>query len=266
MLYNLKRENNRIFTEGYMKLTKEITMLEIAVNVTGRPNMIFPVLLQCEENILVDSGYPGKTSLDAVASALEENGTSLKELSRVILTHQDLDHLGGLPGMRAENPGIVVCAHKYEKPYVEGKKKIIKISKDREHSLENLPENVRKALLNVFNNPPTSKVDVTFEDGETLPFCGGITVIHTPGHTPGHICLYLRTNKLLIAGDALTAKDGVLYGPTPEYAEDSEAAYASLKKLLKYDIESIICYHGGLVCGGADRIEELIKEHLSQGS
>jgi len=36
----------------------------------------------------------------------------------------------------------------------------------------------------------TVNVDKTLEDGEELPFCGGITVIHTPGHTPGHICLY----------------------------------------------------------------------------
>lgn len=126
-----------------------------------------------------------------------------------------------------------------------------------------LPENVRKALLDVFNNPPISKVDVTFEDEETLPFCGGITVIHTPGHTPGHICLYLKANKLLIAGDALTVKDGVLSGPVPEFAQDIEMAYMSLKKLLKYDIEGIICYHGGLVYGEADRIEELIQKRLS---
>jgi glyoxylase-like metal-dependent hydrolase (beta-lactamase superfamily II) len=266
MLITSSINNNRIFMEGSMKLTKEITMLEIAVNVTGSPNMIYPVLLQCEENILVDSDYPGKTSLEAIVSALEGAGISLKEIDRVILTHQDLDHLGGLPGMRAENPSLIVCAHKDEQPYVEGEKKIIKISKDHEHSLENLPENVRKALFDVFSNPPTSKVDVTFEDGEELPLCGGITVIHTPGHTPGHISLYLRAEKLLIAGDALAANNGVLYGPVPEFAQDIETAYESLEKLLKYDIESIVCYHGGLVRCGADGIEELINKHISSRS
>ena len=49
----------------------------------------------------------------------------------------------------------------------------------------------------------TVGVDRIVEDGEELPFCGGITVIHTPGHTPGHICLYIGQNKTLIAGDAL---------------------------------------------------------------
>lgn len=249
-----------------MRLANGITMLEVGVNITGSVNTICPVLIQSEENILVDSGFPGDTSLKAIASMLQSAGTSIKELGSVILTHQDLDHLGGLPGMRTENPGLLVSAHEYEKPYVEGEKKLIKISKDQEHNLDNLPEHIRKAMLNLFNNPPTSKVDVTLKDGDFLPFCGGITVIHTPGHTPGHICLYMNAEKILISGDALVASDGVLYGPVPEFAENIETAYVSLEKLLKYDIKNIVCYHGGLVNCGAKRIEELIQQYVSSKS
>ena len=91
------------------------------------------------------------------------------------------------------------------------------------------------------------------EDGEELPFCGGITVIHTPGHTPGHICLYIGQSKTLIAGDALSAEGGKL-GPLPKFASlDWPSAVRSLGKLVRYDVETVICYHGGAWRGNFSR-------------
>ncbi|MDR3540118.1 MAG: MBL fold metallo-hydrolase [Desulfosporosinus sp.] len=74
-----------------------------------------------------------------------------------------------------------------------------------------------------------ANVDKTVEDGEVLPYCGGITVIFTPGHTPRHICLYLSKSRTLITGDALNVIDGHLVGPKPEYSSDIDAARKSLK-------------------------------------
>jgi glyoxylase-like metal-dependent hydrolase (beta-lactamase superfamily II) len=51
---------------------------------------------------------------------------------------------------------------------------------------ESLPEEAR--LL--FENPPKAKVDETLADNQELSYCGGIQVIFTPGHSPGHISLY----------------------------------------------------------------------------
>ena len=68
----------------------------------------------------------------------------------------------------------------------------------------------------------------------------------TPGHTPGHICLFLEKYKTLIAGDALNVVDGRLTGPNPQHAFDYDQAVSSLKKLVGFDIQKIICYHGGL--------------------
>jgi glyoxylase-like metal-dependent hydrolase (beta-lactamase superfamily II) len=99
----------------------------------------------------------------------------------------------------------------------------------------------------------TVSVDRTIEDGEELPFCGGITVIHTPGHTPGHICLYIGQSKTLIAGDALLVEGGKL-GPLPILASlDWPSAVRSLAKLVRYDIETVICYHGGVWRGNFSR-------------
>lgn len=244
-----------------MKIADGIEILEISVNLTGRPNTIYPVLLRDEKNVLIDAGYPGQTCLNKICAELEALRLSAGDIGEVIITHQDMDHIGGLPGLRELNPRLKVCSHSLEVPYIEGEKKLIKTARGPEHNLDNLPENVRKAFLEVFSNPPKSKVDITFEDGQELPLCGGIKVIHTLGHTPGHICLYLAAHKLLISGDALVAGSGVLYGPMPEFAQDLALAYKSLEKLLALDIEKIVCYHGGLAVCGAERIKEIIGEH-----
>ncbi len=244
-----------------MKLSNNVSVLEISATVMNTPALIYPVLIQDGHScILVDSGYPGDSSLQRLAKGLEAIGVKLADLTDVIITHQDLDHIGGLPALKTQNPGLKIWAHTLEKPYVEGEKKLVKISAAVMENLKKMPEEMSKRLLYVFENPPTAPVDNTLEDGQTLPDCGGITVVHTPGHTPGHICLYLHACKTLIAGDALTAHDGALLGPVPEHAADISEAMASLEKLLAFDIERIVCYHGGVAECGAARIAEIISE------
>jgi glyoxylase-like metal-dependent hydrolase (beta-lactamase superfamily II) len=79
-----------------------------------------------------------------------------------------------------------------------------------------------------------------------LNIAGGVDVIFTPGHTLGHICLYHRESKTLIAGDALNMKDGHLSGANPDYTHDMDLAQASIKHLEDFDIQRIITYHGGV--------------------
>lgn len=129
--------------------------------------------------------------------------------------------------------------------------------------LESLPEERRKQMEMVIAASLKVRVNIdkTVEDGEVLPYCGGITVIFTPGHTPGHICLYLNESKTLISGDALNVIDHQLVGPTPEFAADIVVAKKSLTKLIQYDIETVICYHGGVYNDHVNqRLQELVCE------
>ena len=63
---------------------------------------------------------------------------------------------------------------------------------------------------------------------------------------PGHISLYIRKEKTLISGDALIIKKGKLAIALPEYAVDIKEAQESVRRLLNYDIDRIICYNGGI--------------------
>jgi len=95
-------------------------------------------------------------------------------------------------------------------------------------------------------NPPKGKVSNTVIDGQELPYCGGILILHTPGHTPGHISLYLKQSKTLIAGDSMYSVNGQLGGIHVPTTLNVKEAQQSLKRYSNLDIESVVCYHGGL--------------------
>jgi len=234
-----------------MKIANGISVLELEMN-AGRPLVIHPTLLWDEENVvLIDTGMPGQFA--ALREAVEKEGVVFDRLNRIILTHQDIDHIGGLTAiLRASDHKIDVLAHKDDQPYIEGKKPLIKMTPERmAQLLQAVPESDRKM---------THKVDQTLVDGDVLPFAGGIMVIATPGHTPGHISLYHQPSKTLIAGDAMIVADGQLSGPNPAVTPDMDTALASLRKLAAYDIETVVCYHGGIYRGDVNaRIQALAE-------
>jgi len=230
-----------------MRLADGVEMLELPIRSFTGQNIIHPTLTWDDDTVvLVDAGFSGQ--LQQIREAMARAGVSFDRLDKVIVTHQDIDHIGGLPDIILESSHKVeVLSHEEEKPYIEGRKPLIKMNQARlSKRLVSLPEEQRQQAEALFANPPKASVDTAVADGEILPYCGGITVIFTPGHTPGHICLYLNKSKILVTGDALVAADGELRGPNPGATYDMDAALKSLKKLTRYDIETVICYHGGV--------------------
>lgn len=247
-----------------MNVAKGVEALEMTMNMMGNQSVIYPTLLWDEETvILVDAGVPAQ--LPEIQKVMDQVGAPFNKLNKVIITHQDLDHIAGLPELlKLSDHKVEVLAHDNEKPYIQGDKPLIKMNPEQmAKRLASLPEEQRKQLEKIFEASKHIKanIDKTVEDREVLPYCGGITVIHTPGHTPGHICLYLNQSKTLITGDALNVIDGQLVGPRPEFSADIAAAKNSLQKLTQYDIETVVCYHGGVYKENVNqRLLELTKE------
>ncbi len=245
-----------------MRIANGVEVLEISTNVMGTTNTIYPTLIYDNDAvILVDAGYPGQ--LTQFREAMEKAGVPFDKLSKVILTHHDIDHIGSLSSIQKESSDrIEVLAHKEEAPYIQGDAIPTKLAQ-LEANLDTLPVE-RKALYEKlkagFQNS-YAPVDGTLSDGEELPYCGGITIIYTPGHTPGHICLYLKQSKTLIAGDIFGVEEGRLVKSPPHINFDLGLSAKSIKKLTTYDIETVVCYHGGLYSDNVNgRIAELAKE------
>lgn len=232
-----------------MRIADGIAMLELNLG----PMTICPtILFDNKEWMLVDTGMPG--TAPAILELAKQAGIGEQRLTTVLLTHQDIDHIGGLPSFKADNPGLVVYAHEDDKAVIDGQQPMIKVSPERLAGLLGaLPEAVRSQFEAAFIKPAGTNVDRTMADGEILSFAGGLTVIHTPGHTPGHVCLYHQPSKTLIAGDAMVVENGELKGPREAVTPDMAAALESLKKLKNYDIETVICYHGGQLKGNVSR-------------
>ncbi|TLS50772.1 MBL fold metallo-hydrolase [Paenibacillus antri] len=215
-----------------------IVPLFLEMDAGGRP---FPVhataIWDGEEATIVDTGIPGQ--LELLRAALEKEGIPFDNVVRILITHQDRDHIGSLPELVATGGGrIEVLCHEVGKPYLQGETPLVKSG--------------------TLATPVA--VTRTFRDGDILPIAGGLRVVYTPGHTPDHTSFYHMPSRTLISGDALTAKDGVLMPFNPDFTPAREEALRSIEKLLDFKIDTVIAYHGG-VCSGSirERLLEIVR-------
>jgi glyoxylase-like metal-dependent hydrolase (beta-lactamase superfamily II) len=104
----------------------------------------------------------------------------------------------------------------------------------------------------------TIAVDKVVEEGDTID---GLQVIHTPGHSPGHICLYVKEGGILFSGDhVLGVGTTAMRPPHGDMAQYIE----SLRKLLDYDIGMICPGHGPIIREARRKLEELIQHRLER--
>lgn len=228
----------------------KMTVLRIDFDKSGVSNTIFPVLLRDkDELILVDCGYPG--FLPEIKFVAEQNGIEIRCLTRIILTHHDYDHMGAAAEFKRAFPHIQIMASNEEAKYISGKEKSLRL-RQAEALYDNLPDSQKQSALafqQALEAVETVNVDRLLQDGQRFPWCGGVEIVTTPGHMPGHISIYLKESKTLIAGDALVIENGELACANPQYTLDMAEAKKSIGKLLTYEIDRIVCYHGGIFTG-----------------
>src|ERR671933_3079574 len=135
-----------------MKIGENIEALELRMNLMGQNSVIYPALLWDSDGAtLVDTGIPGQ--LDAIRREIENAGVDFESVNRIILTHQDIDHIGGLPEiLRARRGEIEVLAHDEDRPYIEGSRPLVKFSSERlAQMMESLPEPQREQFERIFS-------------------------------------------------------------------------------------------------------------------
>jgi glyoxylase-like metal-dependent hydrolase (beta-lactamase superfamily II) len=191
---------------------------------------------------LVDTGFIGRA--DRILEQIEELGYSPCDIKRIIITHHHADHVGSLAALKRATQAEVI-AHPADAPYING----------------TLPQPgpARPKWLSDFSarfgwlwvtEPVT--VDMLVNDGDELPMLGGVKILHTPGHTPGSICLYLQSKKLLIAGDLLAHRFGLKL-PSRVFTVDIDQEIQSVKRVAALDFD-IICFgHGSPIMHDANQ-------------
>ncbi len=186
----------------------------------GRDGCIY--LINLEELILIDTG--AGWSVDKIIKNIEKLGFDCTDLSKILLTHCHIDHIGGVPEIKKRfRPKIFI--HKLDAP-----------------PLENGDPILTAASWYQTTFPPTP-VDVKFnEPGEILTVGDKkLVCLHTPGHTPGSICIYMdKDGKRILFGQDL-------HGPLlEEFGSNIEDYGRSTKKLLNLDADILCEGHFGI--------------------
>jgi glyoxylase-like metal-dependent hydrolase (beta-lactamase superfamily II) len=204
---------------------------------------------------LIDTGHP--QDAPKIIEALRKRGYALHNVRRIIATHVDPDHTGGLAALK-QITGAKIACHATEKTVME------QPWKRKWGAWYTAPVFLMASLLPAFRQRPVSPNELLV-DGQELP--EGFTVIHTPGHTPGHISLLHRERRLLIAGDALVNQRNKLRANESPFTADRYNARRSLWKLAKKygdEIDVVVFGHGPpLLQNGGKRIKGLASRVFS---
>ncbi len=214
--------------------------MEIMPKVHLIPNVIAnPYLIVDADGLtLIDTGLPG--SHKKILRYLAERGFGAKDLKRIIITHSDTDHVGSLAALKRLS-GARVYASEIEAAA------IAKGVPSRRIRPARLGRRLLLAVLGRFLKPGPVKVDEILSEGESLAVLGGLQVVATPGHTPGHISLYSPSTGILFVGDSIVSRDSGLVGSIPANTWDATQAAASVRKQVALAPTVVCSGHGPVV-------------------
>jgi hypothetical protein len=139
--------------------------MDLAMSILGNRGSIHPAVLWDDEGAtLIDAGLPGQ--LELFREKLEALGLKLKDVRRILLTHQDIDHIGSASDV-AQATGAEVYAHVADVPFIQGEKPLLKFDSGRiEQAIMALPEEARREAQVLFSSPPKVQVDHALDGGE----------------------------------------------------------------------------------------------------
>jgi len=182
---------------------------------------------------LVDAGVSLVTR--RIIKQLQAAGYMPRDVKRILVTHAHPDHVGGLPALKRLT-GADVLASALDRPVVEGRKPVPR------------SEKAKMTVLSRAMNPIPIKlrgtpVDREIGEGDALDVMGGLQVLATPGHTPGHLSFWQPEKRVLICGDVMVSALWLRL-PAPAYTVDMAENKRSIRRLAGLE-PSVACLGHG---------------------
>jgi glyoxylase-like metal-dependent hydrolase (beta-lactamase superfamily II) len=223
--------------------------MKIIDNVYVVPEVIAnPYIIMGTDGLtIIDTGLPRneKTILAYVVSL----GKSARDVKRIILTHSDFDHVGSLAALH-KLTGARTYASKIEADAIATGKP----SRIPKMPVGSFIRRLRFIRMRLFVKVAPFQVDEILTDGQVLPVLGGLRVVETPGHTPGHISLFAPEADILFCGDSMVTYDNNIDDdPRPAATWDQISAKASIVKQSLLGAHIVCSGHGPVVTDAAGK-------------
>lgn len=201
---------------------------------------------------LVDAGT--KRAPRRILAGLEHIGVAPSDVTRLLVTHAHPDHIGGLATMRGRT-GATVAVHERDAAYVrEGKGPVL----DR--------STLGGRLFRRNRGSAPTPVEDELVDGQVLDVGGGLRVVHTPGHSPGHVALLHQASGVLITGDSIWNMRSRMTWPVPTFCTDVAMAKETAHVLAELEYQVAAFTHGPEIREGArEAVRGFLRERARVG-
>jgi glyoxylase-like metal-dependent hydrolase (beta-lactamase superfamily II) len=179
--------------------------------------------------ILVDAGVPNTEAL-IFERLLAHTGGQKPRL--LILTHGHMDHTAAAERLRDEW-GVPIAAGRAEIPFLLGPMRY-----------GDIPSNVPMFNLLAKTSGPAlvgRNIQLPLEEGQVV---GDLTVLHTPGHTPGLVSLWHKADRAILCGDVFMNNGNRLSDPFLPFTYDPRLNHQSQARLAALDFELLLPSHG----------------------
>jgi glyoxylase-like metal-dependent hydrolase (beta-lactamase superfamily II) len=207
---------------------------------------VYAFIIDEPQLTLIDAGLIG--SAGRVRRHIERLGRKTDDLARIVCTHAHPDHVGGVREMAGDRE-VEVLMHPAD---LDGLSVALR---------DAVANRNRGQLIAYFTRHPGEATPI--QDGQVLPILGGLRVVHTPGHTPGSVCLYAERHKLLFVGDALQVIRRKVTFASRVFSEDLTLARASVARMADLDVETIAFSHYPPLRDGANAVLGALAERAA---
>jgi glyoxylase-like metal-dependent hydrolase (beta-lactamase superfamily II) len=194
---------------------------------------------------LVDTGLKG--SPQRILAALAEMGAAPEDVTRIVITHAHSDHAGGVAAL-AGRTAADVAVHGDDADDVRA---------GRSAPLD--PSGWMGRIMRRAGGTVPAPVTSVLHDGQVLDVAGGLRVLHTPGHTPGHVSLVHLASRTLITGDAIWNMNSRRTWPVLAFCTDRALTTQTAQRLADEEYETAAFMHGPEI---RDRGREAVRGFL----